>query len=527
MIDVAHSWGPDAGPDTTDSLLAVLEASPSPVVVLDLEGRVVFANDRTLRSFGWTRTDLLGRHVDTLVPEHLAPLPVPVRGHAGAPGVTPGSIRTEELTARRRDGSRFPVQADLSRVPGPGGGWLLLHLTDLSERRDYDALARMNEAILRATTVAELFDRTCEAAVEAGGYLGVCIGRAGSAGRLDVVSSAGELDDFFDALEIDLDPDSPLGQGPTAIALRDGRSTFCADYTSDPLTAPWHELGRAYGVRASAHMPLRCGGRVVAMINLYSSQPHVFDGQMRRMLESLVDNVSYALDQFDVGDRLAAASRARAFLLDRLVAAQEEERSRIAADVHDDSVQALAAVDLRLGLLARRVAQEAPGLTDHVEQIQDQVGGVTHGLRHLLFELEAAEPGLTVVDMLESAAGHVFEDLGVDWRVELVEQPGDPALLRLPDTVTGQVLRIVKEALGNVRKHARASTVSMQVTAAERGVEIAIVDDGLGGQQQPESRPGHRGLTTMRDRAELCGGWCTVTAGPGTFEVRFWVPRNP
>ena len=93
----------------------------------------------------------------------------------------------------------------------------------------------------------------------------------------------------------------------------------------------------------------------MACLTLYSAVQDVFDEQMRDLLGQLAGNISYALDRFAADERLHRVAAQRRDLLDRLWAAQEHERNRIAADVHDDSVQTLAALDLRLGLLRRRI----------------------------------------------------------------------------------------------------------------------------------------------------------------------------
>ena len=107
--------------------------------------------------------------------------------------------------------------------------------------------------------------------------------------------------------------------------------------------------------------------------------------------------------QRDMTERVAAErsvrrlSEHRQALLERLVEAQETERAKIAGDVHDDPVQALAVVDLRLGLLRRRIAEQAPELLDAVGAVQETVVAATERLRALLFDLEApdldARPG--------------------------------------------------------------------------------------------------------------------------------------
>lgn len=96
----------------------------------------------------------------------------------------------------------------------------------------------------------------------------------------------------------------------------------------------------------------------------------------------------------------------------------------------------------------------------------------------------------------------------------------------LPDVEQTHALRIIKEALINVRKHARASTVAISIRNQDRGVEVTVDDDGVGVEPGAEQRPGHRGLQTMRDRAEMTGGWCRLEDRPGGgTTLRFWVPR--
>lgn len=220
------------------------------------------------------------------------------------------------------------------------------------------------------------------------------------------------------------------------------------------------------------------------------------------------------------GERLAALAAQRRALLDRLVAAQEDERARIAADVHDDSVQALAAVDLRLGVLRRRVAEAAPDLVDQVAQVQGVVSAATERLRNLLFELEPAEADRPLVGALSDAAAHVLEPTGIVWSVDA---PGDPDL---PPVERVVALRVAKEALANARDHAGATAVRVVVRAVGDGVEVSVGDDGAGlGADATAPRPGHRGLQTMRDRVDVAGGTLQLETPPGGgTTVRFWLP---
>lgn len=213
-------------------------------------------------------------------------------------------------------------------------------------------------------------------------------------------------------------------------------------------------------------------------------------------------------------------ARHRRDLMDRLVVAQEAERARIAADVHDDSVQALAAVDIRLGMLQRKIADAAPQLTEQVRQLQAAVSDATARLRQLLFDLEPPHPGEKLADTLRDAAAHIFEHSPVSWAVE-----GDLEAA-LGEAERNQAVRIAKEAMANACTHAAARLVRVQLTQCDDGVEVAVTDDGRGLDPDSAVSPaGHRGLATMRDRAEISGGWWRLERGePSGTTVRFFLP---
>ncbi|GAB3664516.1 hypothetical protein GCM10027596_29020 [Nocardioides korecus] len=207
-------------------------------------------------------------------------------------------------------------------------------------------------------------------------------------------------------------------------------------------------------------------------------------------------------------------------LLERLVEAQEDERHRIAADVHDDSVQALAAVELRLGLLRRQLDEADPALQEAVGKAHRSVTEATARLRHLLFDLESPALRADLATALAEAADFVLEDTGVRWSLL-----GDRSV-DLPQAVRVTAYRVAKEALTNVRKHAGARQVEIRLARVEGGVEVVVADDGQGvGPGADVERPGHLGLSGMRDRASVAGGRVEVGPRPeGGTTVRLWLP---
>lgn len=231
--------------------------------------------------------------------------------------------------------------------------------------------------------------------------------------------------------------------------------------------------------------------------------------------------------QRDIRERVAADTELsdlveqRTALLTRLVDAQDAERARIAADVHDDPVQAVAAVDLRMGLLRRRLREQAPALLPELDGLQETVSGATERLRSLLFDLEPPNlGGGGLAEALRRATDEIFE--GSDVR-STIDGRAEPLM---PEATLAVAYRIAKEALVNTRKHADAREVLVDIVATGGGLQVDVHDDGAGpGQAINGSAPGHRGVSGMRDRATLAGGRCAIGDSPhGGTLVSLWLP---
>jgi PAS domain S-box-containing protein len=202
----------------------------------------------------------------------------------------------------------------------------------------------------------------------------------------------------------------------------------------------------------------------------------------------------------------------------RLEDAQEEERRRIAADIHDDSIQVIGAAELRAQSLVRRI--DDPALRAEAAELQETLGRAVERLRHLLFELRP--PSLDrrglVAALREVASVGEGPDVAVSDRLEL-----EP-----PREVGALVFRIAREAIGNARRHASASRIEVSVRTDRGGVHLLVRDDGVGFDTTTGPLPGHLGLTTMVERAELAGGRCSIDSAVGSgTTVDAWLPLGP
>jgi len=217
-------------------------------------------------------------------------------------------------------------------------------------------------------------------------------------------------------------------------------------------------------------------------------------------------------------DALRRTMEDRRRLLLRLEDAQEEERRRIASDIHDDTIQVMSAADMRAQALVQRV--EDPNVRAEAEALREVIRGSVERLRHLLFELRP--PALDREGL--AAALHA-------WAGDAEPAPSiEDALTVDPPRETQAILfRIAQEAIANARKHAGAKRIEVSMAEEDGGVRLVVTDDGGGFDAGvvvvPE--PGHIGLPTMVERAELAGGRCEIESDPGHgTSVRAWLPLS-
>lgn len=228
--------------------------------------------------------------------------------------------------------------------------------------------------------------------------------------------------------------------------------------------------------------------------------------ELTRSLEEQVSQRTAALRRTVAELHVANAERRR--LLERVVEAQERERRRIAEDLHDDTIQAMAAVGLRLGLVAREVHDDVGAA---LERLQDEVSHAIGRLRNLVFHLRP--PALDREGLATAIRLYLRESAPATLAYSVRDETtGEP-----PARIRDLGYRITQEALVNVIKHAHATNVSVAVAGSADGLSITVVDDGVGFDTAALGavRPGHLGVASMVERAGVVGGTCTIESEPG------------
>jgi signal transduction histidine kinase len=204
-------------------------------------------------------------------------------------------------------------------------------------------------------------------------------------------------------------------------------------------------------------------------------------------------------------------SREHVALATRLISAQDEERQRIARDLHDNIGQQVTALRLLLQVVA--MAEVADPVRQRIAQIQTVIERLDRQLDFLTGELRSASLDLGVVSAIEQFVREWSGTFSITADLECrgVEQ------LRLDPAVETHLYRVVQEALNNVYKHAQAQRV--RVVLERRGADLMVIveDDGHGFDAAALSRSQARGLGlgSMRERAQIIGGTIDIKSEPG------------
>src|SRR5215207_7071931 len=250
-------------------------------------------------------------------------------------------------------------------------------------------------------------------------------------------------------------------------------------------------------------------GVVVALDRV--GEPGRFDDEHQRLLEAFAATAA------------TGVATARSMAEERLqnsIDSAEQERSRWARELHDETLQALAVLRMRLSSALREDSPES--LEETSRAAVEQIDGEIEKLRRLITELRPAALDTIGLEAALQALAEQHEqtaDLKVNCHFDLArEEEARPTAL-----LETAVYRLVQEALNNAAKHSMARQIELAVRAARGSIEIEVRDDGVG--FEPNLVQEGFGLVGMRERAALLGGTLEVesTRGAGT-EIRAEIP---
>ncbi len=296
--------------------------------------------------------------------------------------------------------------------------------------RLYAVLSETNMAISRTKGRDNLFKDFCRIAVEDGSFKLAWVGLVEEeSGELKVVAANGATG-YLEDIRITVNKE-PAGLGPTGIVVREGTYYICNDFLGSPITLPWHDRGRAHGIRASASIALKQKGRVIGALTLYADKKDFFDRQQIKLLLQMGADISFALDNFIRETRRREAERAL----------QEEAAERL---------RAMEALREKEQMLIQQSRQAAMG---------EMIGNIAHQWRQPLNAL-----GLTIQQL------SLFYDLG-----EFNREFLDKSVLQ-----SMELIQHMSRTIDDFRNYFRPDKEKVQFKVSESIANtMSLIEDGF------------------------------------------------
>lgn len=239
----------------------------------------------------------------------------------------------------------------------------------------------------------------------------------------------------------------------------------------------------------------------------------IMDDERRRQLAAAQQERMQALEQVQLD--LVEREAMRRELLRHTVIAQEEERARIARELHDETAQFLTALSLGLATL-RKSLPDAQGLKEMMDRLQSLSGQMSRGIYRMVHDLRPAQlDDLGLVAALQHLAEEERKRSGLQVSLQL-----KASKMRLDPLIETVLFRVAQEALTNAARHSRSDQATVRLDADEQFVTLQVQDNGVGfALARAVGPPQGYGLAGMRERAESVGGELNIqtSSGRGTL----------
>ena len=325
----------------------------------------------------------------------------------------------------------------------------------------------------------------------------------------------------------------PTDSGAPGEVLRSGKPSF-RDILEDakyPDRYPRAQACLDAGLRVSIHLPVLVDNKVEAIIELASEEAVASDQDVIDTMVAVGERLSRFFERrraqikfLKQKEELQASAERLFSVAGRLVDSQEEERRRIAREIHDDFTQRLALVSVKIGNLAGRDrASASTELDAGLEDVRASIVAVAGDLRDLSHQLHPAMLGLLgLVRALRAQCEEFQRARGIETVFEVSASDQDAS-----EQAAICLYRVLQESLMNIAKHSGSGSARVSLTRQADQLEMRVRDEGRGFNPDAEGRQGI-GLMNIEERVRLLNGKLVVNSNPGGgTEIVVQVPAVP
>ena len=308
-----------------------------------------------------------------------------------------------------------------------------------------------------------------------------------------------------------------MGEGIGGRVAQTGEPMLLEDISQDPR-AIYPDLISAEGLKGFISIPLKAKDKVVGVMNLASHVAGRFGTDDISLLSSISDYLGTAIEQARLYARLARAGERYQTLLQHALSTQEEERKRIARELHDETSQALTSLTLNLQAIIQMAEMKGVRDTELMEKLKATHSYAIHAGHEVVKLMKELRPTLLDELGLPAAIHRYAKDTlksqGIEVSAEFIGTEE-----RLPPEVEVTLFRVAQGVIGNILEHSMAKNASIKLSCSASECLLRIEDDGKGFNVSKITRvdPSGRGagVFTMKERVKLVGGVCHIESRPG------------
>ncbi len=305
---------------------------------------------------------------------------------------------------------------------------------------------------------------------------------------------------------------SKLGEGIAGKAAELRETIYSPDISNDSrIIKPLPGI-EEFGAFLS--IPLVARERLLGVMNLATEDESGFSPETISLVTSVSDQIAVAIENAQLYEALQRKEQARGELLRKIMSVQEEERKRIARELHDEVSQSLTGSAFRAEAVLSRLPEDAVEIKCSLEEIRDLAIRTLDEIHRVVYQLRPSLlDDLGLVAAVQWLADYYLEEAGIK---VLFETVGSERSLSAEAEIT--LFRITQEAITNIVKHAGAESVSIAVEFGDNSAAVHIEDDGHGFSVEDMTGPLQMdrglGLLGMKERAELLDGYLKIEAFP-------------
>ncbi len=308
-----------------------------------------------------------------------------------------------------------------------------------------------------------------------------------------------------------------LGEGIAGKVAQSGKATLVDDISAEPdATRP--DLISLEGLRAFVSVPLKVKEKVLGVMNCTSQEPHKFTQKDFHLLQSIGDQLGIAVEQAKLQERLKESRERYRQLARQIIITQEEERKKVARDLHDETSQIMAGLALNLQALiemAESIGIQDQNFREILQKTHDSTVQIHTEISRIIADLRPTQ--LDTLGLVAAIRQHIHSNMasrGINVHFDL-----DSIEKQLLPEEELSIFRWAQGAVGNIIQHAQAENVEVSLKQKEEKLILTISDDGKGFEidKLTEMREKGRGygLLNMKERMILIGGNCSVQTQPG------------